>query len=141
MANIDYNQTKRGLTKVVTTLNNIDDIYRSSPTAQMLVANAPVILAHFKELNAQSQANAAQLQALAINRNYDLQRFKEVAGDMKKMLSQILERVMTLQDDVREQARLIGSDASASTVIEYTNRQIDQNIRLFNQLTFSLLNA
>ena len=141
MVNIDYNQTKRGLTKVVTTLNNIDDIYKSSPTAQMLVANAPAILAHFKELNAQSQANAAQLQALAINRNIDLQRFKEVAGDMKKMQSQILERVMTLQDVVREQARLIGSDASASTVIEYTNRQIDQNIRLFNQLTFSLLNA
>lgn len=122
-------------------IQRLDQIYQSSPTAQLLVSNAPQILQSFNSLKALAMQQDAQLKALAINRDKDLERFREVASGMMNNLHMILSQIHNLQNSVRACAASAGSDPNARTVIEFTNRQIDQNIAMFNNLTFHLLNA
>lgn len=129
------------ITKTVMCIQQLDALYSQSPTAQMLVSNAPAILQGFNNFRAMAHQHEMELKALVAERQYDLARFKEVAPGMMKNLETILNQVYSLQNTVREYAHFANTDPNAKTVIEFTNKQIDQNIRLFNQLTFSLLNA
>ncbi|MDE5880173.1 MAG: hypothetical protein K2H60_00450 [Muribaculaceae bacterium] len=122
-------------------IQRLDQIYQSSPTAQLLVSNAPQILQSFNSLKALAMQQDAQLKALAINRDKDLEQFREVASGMMNNLHMILSQIHNLQNSVRECVASAGNDPNARTVIEFTNRQIDQNIAMFNNLTFQLLNA
>lgn len=129
------------LSKASDMIRQIDAIYQTSPTAQTLVANAPVILAHFKEMALSQQAFKAQLDALAVNRQYDLDRFRLVADRLLGQVEAISAEILSLQAHVRSLAARYGGDPNARTVIEYTNSQINQHIQLYNSLVFSLLNS
>lgn len=126
---------------IVACIKRVDDIYRNSPTAQLLVSNAPQILQSFNTIKALAMQQEAQLKTLSINRQYDLERFRMVAKDLTQNLRDILNQIHTLQTQVTSYAALANDDPNAKTVIDFTNRQIDQNIAMFNNLTFQLLNA
>ena len=129
------------LSKALNCIQKVDSIYSQSPTAQMLVSNAPAILQAFNNLKAMTLQHEMELEALVANRQYQLELFKQVAPGMMKNLESLLNNIYSLQAEVRQYAHWANSNPDAKTVIDYTNRQIDQNIRVFNQLTFSLLNA
>ena len=122
-------------------IQQLDAIYRDSPTAQALVAQAPVILQHFKETNLIAIKCKAELQALAINRGYDLERFKTVAPHYLQQCNALLSNILSLQQLVRDCASQVSRNPDALTVINYTNKQIQQNIAIFQGISLSLLNA
>lgn len=122
-------------------IDKIDSFYRQSPTANVLVNHAPDIIKSFNALRAVGMQHEAQLKALAINRQYDLKRFQEVAGGMLQSLDSILSHIHSLQKSIGVYASNADSNPNAKTVIDYTNRQIDQSIAMFNNLVFQLLNS
>lgn len=127
--------------KTVACIQKLDNIYSQSPTAQALVSNAPAIIQGFNNIKAMTLQQETELKALAINRQNDLARFKEVSSGMMKNLDSIRTHIYSLQATVREYAHLANIDPNAKTVIDYTNRQIDQSISMFNNLAFQILNA
>lgn len=122
-------------------LQQIDDIYRNSPTAQMLVGHAPMILQHFKEMNKMTVQYQAEIEMLAENRAYDLQKFQTVAPLLLEQCNLLLSNVLDLQRGVRELASRVSGNPDAGTVIAFTNQQIDRNIALYNNLIYNILNA
>lgn len=138
---MDNNQSKAFLSKTLTCIQNVDAIYTQSPTAQMLVNNAPAILQSFNNAKALILQQETELKALAINRHYDLEKFKQVSSGMMKNLEIILNQILSLQATVRQYAHLANTNPDAKTVIDYTNRQIDQSISMFNNLSFQILNS
>ncbi len=129
------------LSKVLQCIRQVDSIYAQSPTAQMLVSNAPAILQSFNSMRALALQQENELKALAINRKYDLDRFKEISSGMMRNLESILNQIHSLQATVRQNAYFANTDPNAKTVIDYTNRQIDQSIAMFNNLAFHILNS
>lgn len=128
------------LVKIADNVRRVDGIIRTSPTAQALVANAPQLLQYFKEMQAVGQQQRFALQALAVNRQYDLEKFKAISGQLVAELKDIRMTIGALQEYVRSKANEFSSDANARTIIEYTERQISQNIQMFNSILYVLLN-
>lgn len=122
-------------------LRQLDDIYRNSPTAQALLGQAPRILQNFKEINMMSMQYQAQIDALAVNRGYDLQRFQITAPKLLEQCNILLNNILDLQHCVRQLASRVSDDPDANTVISYTNQQIDRNIALYNDLIYNIINA
>lgn len=122
-------------------LQQLDNIYRNSPTAQMLIGQAPSILQHFKEMNKMSMQYQAEIEALAQNRAYDLRKFERVAPQLLEQCNLLLGNVLDLQRGVRELASRVSGNPDAGTVIAFTNQQIDRNIALYNNLIYNILNA
>lgn len=120
---------------------HLQQVYRDSPTAQVIVDNAPAIISGFRELQAQRMDLQAQIQALIVQREYDLRNFETVAPKMLENLHNICNEIFSLQAEVRRLANCVDSNPQLKTVIDYTNSQISQNIKMFNQLSFNLLNA
>ncbi len=63
----------RGWQNAIAKVQQLDEFYRSSPTAQMLIANAPMILQQCKEIRSATMQQQAALETLSINRQYDLE--------------------------------------------------------------------
>lgn len=132
---------KEGNKETLQIIQRLDDIYRNSPTSQALVANAPVIIREFKEMQLMAMRYKTEIQALAINRANDLKRFRDVAPDFLRQCDKLLENILGLQQTVRSLASQVSTNPDALTVINYTNKQIQQNISLFQGISLSLLNA
>lgn len=122
-------------------LQQLDNIYRNSPSAQVLLGHAPIILQYFKEMNMMSIQYQAQIETLAVNRDSDLQKFRMVAPQLLEQCNILLNNVLNLQHGVRELASRVSGNPDASTVISYTNQQIDKNIALYNNLIYNILNV
>lgn len=122
-------------------LQQLDDIYRNSPTAQALVGHAPRILQYFKEANMMSMQYQAEIDRLAAARDYDLRRYQTVAPQLKDQCNLLLNNILDLQRVVRERASVLADNPDAATVINFANQQIDKNIAVYNNLIFNILNA
>lgn len=125
--------------KVINTIWKIDQLYRSSPTVQALVSNAPVILQSFKELKYIQLENQARLEALKISSDNSIQKFRDSAPRILDELKETLNYIRGLQATVRQYAPLANSSEQARTIVTYTNNQIDQNISIFNSLIRTIL--
>lgn len=122
-------------------IEEVGEAYRNSPTAQALVANAPFILQSFKEMNLVGLKYKAELEALAINRKNELDKFKIWAPEKIEECKMLLTNILDLQKLVRELAPQVSSNPDALTVINYTQKQIFQNISLFQNVSLSLING
>lgn len=127
--------------KTIDSIARLDRIYSNSPTAQALVAQAPNILRNFKEMNMMAMQYKAELQALSVNREKDLKRFAIVAPGHLQHCNILLSNILHLQQTVRELAATLSSNPDSATVIEYTNKQIQQNIAIFQNISMALLNS
>lgn len=127
--------------RALQTIESVGDAYRNSPTAQALVAKAPYILKEFKEMNLIALKYKAELEALAINRGNDLEKFKIWAPNKIEECRMLLTNILDLQKLVRELAPQVSTNPDALTVINYTQKQIFQNISLFQSISLSLINA
>lgn len=121
--------------KSLDVIRKIDDIYRTSPTVQALTANAPAILSLFGEM----RQHRMELERFVAERQHNLARFREIAPALSRELSLIGKEIRELHKSVRETAKTMGSNPNALTVIEFTNKQIADNINLFNNLSLNLL--
>ncbi len=134
MDNVIVKQTVKGLQK-------IDRIYQSSPSAQMLVNHAPIILHEFRQLQALGMQYQHELTKLREERADRLIYLREIVPGIQQNLNQILETIISLQKSVRDWHGKDSTDSNIRLIIDHTNRQINQNIELFQNLTFQLLNA
>lgn len=113
----------------------------SSPTAQQMINQAPVILREVQGWARERQLLAADIQRLIVDREYDLKKFDRVAGDMLSNLREILNQIFRLQEKVGSIAHLAAEDPKVKTEIDYITNEINKSIQMFNNLTFLLLNS
>lgn len=126
-------------TQAIACLNRLDSIYATSPSAQMLVSNAPAILQSFKEWRMATLQCQSQLEMFATDRAAKLKEFQTVAPGFMKQLDEIKERINRLQDYVRQMSETAADNPNAKTVIDYTNNQILQQIGMYNNIAILLL--
>ena len=131
----------QSIDKISVGLQRIDKIICESPTAQALANQAPAILQHFKELNANAQLHRQRMEMMFVERSYDLEKFRDKAPIMIEEIRHVSNEIRLLQKHVREMAAKFIDDPNARTVIDYTNAQIVQQINLFNNLIINFLNA
>lgn len=129
------------LVKVLDNINRVDNIIQTSPSAQMLVNNASRIINCFQQVKLAGMQYQQELEKMRQNRAQSLQKYEMNLPAMHNILNTILQSIFLLQAKVRDQARVAYGDKNAETVISYTNMQVEQNIQLFQNLTFQLLNS
>lgn len=120
-------------------VQKVYDIYSSNPDVAKLREYAPVILQSFKEIKILEQQHQASLNQLIVQENNSLKRFDRVVPTLLNEIKNILADIRNLQQIVRDYAAHVYVTENAQTVIDYTNSQIDQNIRIFNSLTQTIL--
>lgn len=120
-------------------VQKVYDIYSSNPDVAKLREYAPLILQSFKEIKILEQQHQASLNQLIVQENNSLKRFDRVVPTLLNEIKNILADIRSLQQIVRDYAAHVYVTENAQTVIDYTNSQIDQNIRIFNSLTQTIL--
>ena len=63
--------------KTVACIQKLDNIYSQSPTAQVLVSNAPAIIQGFNNIKAMTLQQETELKALVRTRQTEIAGFKE----------------------------------------------------------------
>ncbi|MDE6328704.1 MAG: hypothetical protein K2L37_00340 [Lactobacillus sp.] len=129
------------LQKYIGSIKKLDELYRESPTAQVLASNAPMVLSIFREMRQDMADRCREIDRICIERSYDLKKFSIVADKLTNELSLIGQEIRNLQKTVRDKAAILGTDPGAQIQINYTNKQISDLINIFNTLTIRLLTA
>lgn len=121
-------------------LQRLDEVYQS-PSVQELKNYAPLIIQSCKELSAIEKGFRHKIDLMRESRAERLEKFHEIAPGMMQNLKSVLDQILQLQQEVRVLSGRIGKDPSAKTIIDYTERHIQQLLYLFQKLSFNLLNA
>lgn len=121
-------------------LQSLDDVCQST-SVQELRNHAPLIIQSFKELKVIEKSFRHEINLMKESRSEDFKRFQEVAPGMMQNLKSILDHIFQLQQEVRSLSGRMEEDPTAQTVIEYTERHIQQLLDIFQKLSFNLLNC
>lgn len=127
------------ISRIGQNVQKVYDIYSSNPNVVQLTEYAPIILQSFKDIKILEQEHQTKLNLLIAQEAYSLKRFEQVVPTLLNEIKLILTNVRDLQQVVRDYASHIDATENAQTVISFTNNQIDQNIRIFNSLTQTIL--
>lgn len=127
--------------KYISKIQQLDEIYRNSPTAQILASHAPAVLSIFREMRQEMAVRRMEIDRICAERHANLEKFRLIAGPLTNEVAHIGQEIRNLQKTVREKAALLGNDPTVQIEINYTNQQISDLIDMFNSLTNKLIMA